>query len=105
MNNWKDKPNGTKESHWIDLIYQDGHEEDDNHWMAASVKWDGCIHLSTAGNVPFCKEYGDANGKRDEAACDDYIHICNIDDYIKKLLQLKDAAVKHFGDKWLEEYK
>lgn len=96
---WIDKPRGTKEEHWIDLIWVDNNDLT-CWWNECSVKWDGCIHYSKAGNIPF--ELGlDSNSKnREEAgACDDYIHICDIDDLINKLLELKKVAQAHFKDK------
>jgi len=71
-------------------------------WWEAFVRWDGCFNLHQAGNVPFSDEYGHSwgtcwNGKeRDPVACDDYIHICDLDDYIKRLQTLRDEAVKYF---------
>ena len=69
-------------------------------WYEASVRWDGCIHFSQAGNVPFDDEHGRADGKRDAQACDDYIHICDIDTLIARLQALKAAALQHFEGDW-----
>lgn len=103
---WKDKPQGTKEDHWIDLIWQDGSEEEDR-WMEAAVKWDGCIHFNKAGNIPFSKEYGESEDKKREShgACDDYIHICDIDQFINILIELKKKAQDHFKnhDEWKDK--
>ena len=97
---WKDKPNGTKEEHWIDLIWVDD-EDENTHWSnECSVKWDGCIHYIQAGNIPFEKGLDSNSNKREEkGACDDYIHICDIDDMINKLIELKKVAMIHFKDK------
>lgn len=99
---WKNNPTGKIEDHWIDLIWQDGSEENDERWMEASVKWDGCIHFRTAGNIPFSKDYGDSNSTEREknGASDDYIHICDIDILINQLLELKKKAIAHFGEEW-----
>lgn len=56
--------------HWLEL--QDGDYK-------ASVKWDGCIHFSDEG---------------------EYIHICDLEDFIKRLEELRDLAKTHFGPKW-----
>lgn len=96
---WKDKPGGTKEDHWIDLIWTDNPDESTYWWSECSVKWDGCIHYSIAGNIPF-EQYLDSNSNNREVkgACDDYFHICDIDDIINKLIELKKIAMNHFKD-------
>ncbi len=96
---WIDKAGGTKQDSWIDLIWV----TDDDHstwWTECSVKWDGCIHYSDAVNIPFEKGLDSNSGKiRDEkGACDCYIHICEIDDMIKKLIELRKVAQAHFKD-------
>jgi hypothetical protein len=96
---WRNDPNGKSETHWLDVIYQDEGDED-YHWWQASIKWDGCIHLNHAGNVPFSKDYGLSNEKRSDLACDGYIHICDLDEYIENLIALRDMARKHFGEDW-----
>lgn len=93
---WIIDKNGIAKDHWIDLIsdsYEDG-----SHWLHACAKWDGCVHLDIARNVPFSKEYGFHGQKRDESACDDYIHICDLDKFISKLQKLKEICVKHFNN-------
>lgn len=97
---WKNDPNGKIEKHWLDVVSADIEDEEDYHWWHATVKWDGCIHLDHAGNFPFSKEDGLSNEKRATEACDDYIHICDLDDYIKRLIALRDFAEKHFGEDW-----
>lgn len=96
---WIDKPRGTKEEHWIDLIWVDDGDLT-SWWEECSVKWDGCIHYNQAGNIPFEKELDSNSNKREEkGACDGYFHICEIDDLINKLLELKKVAQVHFKDK------
>ena len=105
-NKWVEDPNGISENHWIDLIYKQEEEDELSHWAHACVKWDGCIHFDKASNVPFSKEYGFHNGNRNKEACDDYIHICDIDDFIKMLEALKQKAIEHFKDQeYWEELK
>lgn len=70
--------------------------EYDYYWMMASVKWDGCVDLYMAGNVPFDSKYGEPYSNRDEAACDSYIHICNIPETIKDLSALWDLQRELF---------
>lgn len=85
---WADDPKGSKCDGSIDLIYC--HYKDGQHYDHASVKFDGCIHLRRAYNAPFPKDDEDQ----------DYIHICNIDEYIKQLVSLKEKAIEHFGEDW-----
>lgn len=80
---------GTKEDHWVDLYYF----EIGSAWTKASVKWDGCIHLSTVANEPYTP-----GTPANEEQCECYIHICNLDAHIDKLLKLKEEAIKHFGE-------
>lgn len=67
--------------HWLEVIDPEG-------WCKASVKWDGCIHFDKFYNAPY------PDGERE------YMHICDLDDLIKRLQALKLEAQKHFGDKW-----
>jgi hypothetical protein len=96
MNQWIVDPKGTCEDHWVDLMYVD---EETGCWKYASVKWDGCIHFSQAGNVPYGEEFGTPNTERNEASCDDGMHICDIDELIDVLQSLKIKAQKHFKNR------
>lgn len=99
---WKNRPNGHNTDAWLDIMWQEESDDGDDHWTQASVKFDGCIHFSQAGNVPFGKDYGyhGDSKERDKSACDGYFHICDLDDMIKKLQELKKKAVEHFGEGW-----
>lgn len=97
---WKDDPKGIKADHWLDLR-GDAIDENrsDEHWAHAAVKWDGCIHYSMAGQTPYSDEYGlHGSTKRDED--DEYIHICSLSRFIKKLQELEKKAKEHFGEDW-----
>lgn len=37
-------------SHWLSLASEVG--DDGLHWWSASVKWDGCVEIHRAHNVP-----------------------------------------------------
>jgi len=101
MTTWKIDPDGTNESHWVDFIGDNLEPDTDRHWMYAGVKFDGCIHLNEAGNVPYGKEYGRCGQKRDKDACDDYFHICDLDGFIAKLIQLRDTIKNSkLGEGW-----
>jgi hypothetical protein len=55
------------------------------HMYRASVKSTGCIH--------FYQDYpADDDGE--------YLHICDIDDLIERLQELKVRAELHFGEDW-----
>lgn len=57
----------------------------DSSILDAAVKWDGCVNLWRTYDGP--KER-------------DYIHICDLDEYIEQLIALRDAAKAHFKDNW-----
>lgn len=102
MTDWRIDPDRMQDKHCVDLMYQPemGDEGELYCWKYASVKWDGCIHFHQAGNVPYQKSYGIANSiNRDEAACDDYIHICDIEKMIESLTSLKKAAMEYFKNR------
>ncbi len=96
MNKWEIDPNGSSKEYYANFVCDI--DKEGYFWAAATVKWDGCIHFNKAGNVPFSEEYGSptSNKPRDSAACDDYIHICNLDDFIRKLLALRKTCKKYF---------
>ena len=92
MTQWTPIP-GKSTDFWFEVRDPDG-------WYEAVVKWDGCIHFYQAGNDPFDDENGHSDSERSKEACDDYIHICDIDGHIERLIALKEAALKHFGPTW-----
>ena len=76
--------------------WQIDQKETQDHWLKiddpekcydAVVKWDGCIDLY--------KRY--PNELEDDP---DYVHICDLDDFIARLLELKRIALQHFGEDW-----
>lgn len=70
------------QEHWLEVNSVDGVE------YRACVKWDGCIHYESF--------YG---GERtSDNRC--YIHYCNLDDEIRRLLALRKEARKFFGKTW-----
>lgn len=88
---WVDKPLGTKADHWIDLIYKEDGQND--WWVECSVKSDGCIHYNQCSNLPF----GDVDQEENDI---EYLHICDLDNFIERMIKLRDKAKEHFGDKW-----
>ena len=59
----------------------------------AAVKFDGCVDLRQYSNGYGWNHECDDNCK----CCEDYIHICDIDDMIDTLQKIKEEAIKHFG--------
>lgn len=92
VNEWIEDPKGNKSEAWIDVIYN--HYQDGMHWVHAGIKFDGCIHLRKAYNMPFPQAPTEMEDNSD------YIHICDIDEMIEELLKLKEIALKHFGEDW-----
>lgn len=90
---WEIIPSETKE-HWLKVRDPEG-------WWEAYVKWDGCLHISHASNVPFDNHNGrPGDAGRNRVACDSGMHICDLDDFIIRLQTLRAEAVKHFGGEW-----
>lgn len=83
---WIAELGGTDTPHWIDLVEVGGVVE--GHDLKASVKWDGCIHLTRIYNGGI------------DAEDVDTIHICDLDTFIQELQALRDACEVHFGDPW-----
>ena len=83
--------------HWLELLDCELADLDKNSvWSRAEIRLDGCIHYHEYGNLPYLLD----PERKDEGCCDDYIHICNIDDHIKRLQDLRDIAREHFGEDW-----
>lgn len=97
---WTKDPNGKAEDHWLDVISNDIEDDESYHYWHASVTANGCIHLHHADNEPYSAEAGFSNKQRACEQQDSYIHICDLDEYIKRLTALRDIAKKHFGEEW-----
>jgi len=68
---------------------------DPEDWYKAGVRWDGCIHFYQSMNRRL--------NEQDPNSLDvSYIHICYIDDFIKRLQEIKQKAIEHFGENWGE---
>jgi hypothetical protein len=74
--NWKVK---VAEDHWLEVVDEEG-------WYAAYMKWDGCMGYTRYFNEPLSNKADDC----------DSIHICDLDDEIERLIQLRDMAKAHF---------
>ena len=84
---WVLRPDGHTTEHWLSVVEKDGLA--DGHNLRAEVKWDGCVHLNRDYLVDAGKE-----------ANTDYIHICDLDQFIGELQALSVKAKAHFGDPW-----
>lgn len=77
--------------HYIELKYNI--DEFGEYPALASVKKYGCINLWECGGHSFPIVDRDSESV-------DYRHICEIDEEIRMLEALRDAAKQHFGDEW-----
>lgn len=88
---WKIDEKETTDS-WLTVI--DNEDPELGVWYKAIVKWDGCIHLNRYFNNPYIK-----NEKSEENDAPDYIHICELNNYINRLIALRDIANEFYKDK------
>lgn len=91
---------GRTEDYWLELVGSVPGDEEKNTWRRVSVKWDGCIHFTVRANSP---ENLRESGKDAENDC--YIHICDIDEMIEDLQQIKRFAQEHFKDHHYDAWK
>ena len=82
------------ETHWLELTSEG--DETGLHWWSATVKWDGCVDLHRAHNVPFGTEGRD----EDHMAFSSDMHVCDLDELIERLQKLRDRAKAHYGKDW-----
>ena len=61
-------------SHWLSLASEVG--DDGLHWWSASVKWDGCVEIHRAHNVPF----GLPDREKNRMAMTSDLHVCDLDE-------------------------
>ena len=86
MSRWKiiqDK----SQDYWLEA-------EDPEGWYKASVKWDGCIHFNRYHNIPYSSD----NVREDPIALTDYLHICDLDEHIERLVELRELAKKYYEE-------
>lgn len=67
------------------------HLGDPNDWHKAIVKRDGCVDFIQSFNNPL-------SSARSQDI--DYIHVCDLEDLIKRLQEIQKKAVAHFGEHW-----
>lgn len=79
MKYWQIDPINTKD-HWLEIEGADNSGFDDD---SAFVKWDGCLELTLVAD-------GEVNR----------IHICDLDNFIARLEEIKKLAKQHFGPTW-----
>lgn len=56
-----------------------------------SLRFDGCVHIERWFNGGTCDN---KQGDRD------YLHVCDLADFIETLQELKRQAESHFGGSW-----
>lgn len=83
------------ESHWLELTGNLEGCDPAEAWRRVSVKWDGCIHFNALANVP-----ENCRTSKEDGHADCYIHICDIDEMIADLQEIKRRAQEHFGPQW-----
>ena len=69
------------------------HVKEPDGWYTARLKWDGCVEVARYFNYP-------APEIEDDRQDIDSIHICSIDDFIKRLEGLKVVGREKFGEDW-----
>lgn len=82
---WEVVPDKTSPT-WLEV-------KDPDDWYYATVRDDGCLEFMRFFNLPLSFEDRDPDDV-------DQVHICEIDEWIRRLEALKAVAVKYFGDKW-----
>lgn len=102
---WKTYPTGNVRDWNIDLEirhWEPGQEyppKEHPPQMRADVRRDGCVHLQSFSNG--------ADPEQDTAervAEDtDYMHICDLEQHIRRMQELLEKARAHFGARWPEE--
>ena len=67
--------------------------KDPDGWYEASIRRNGCVELKKVHNIPFpfTNEFPQSL---------DHIHFCDLDKAIDRLKELKEKAVKVFGNDW-----
>ena len=89
---WEIDPRNAMD-HWVEFL--DAEMEDpESRWYKASVKWDGCVHFNRYYNTPMSFEEDHKDGKDV-----DYMHICDLDQLIDRLTELRDKAKAYFTEK------
>jgi hypothetical protein len=78
MSYWKIDPEEETTEFQLNLVDPEG-------WRRASAKWDGCVNYWLYHNTPLGE---DGN----------YIHICDIDEEIVRLQELKRTAANYFAE-------
>lgn len=89
---WTAKPEylvNKNEHCYVDFDYK----TDLGVWETAGVRWDGCINLVRYFN----NAADDESRKVDDC---DVMHICDIDETIQLLQELKAAAIEYYGEWW-----
>lgn len=66
---------------------------DPDGWWRASIRPDGCMELDRYFNKPLTTILAE-----NEEADWDRMHVCDVDDLIERLTQLRGLMITHFGN-------
>jgi hypothetical protein len=90
---------------WVQDPRSETHEAclclvDKSGWWDVFVKFDGCVHIRAYSNAARDDQHKLPSPLREDST--DYMHICDLDEFIAGLQALRAAAVQHFGEGWPE---
>lgn len=95
MGKWIEDTNENKNSYTLDLLYEEEKPDSkDTYWYSARVRKNGCIEFTRYFNEPMSK--GADHAFVVYTLCHQ-IHLCDIDEAIKILEELKEK-IKNFID-------
>jgi len=81
MDGWKVIPKDPHQA-WLQLELWNGDNGADAPSYSVGIKFDGCVHVT--------RYY---NGERKDS---DYMHICDLDEFIELLQDIKKKRTEHF---------
>lgn len=96
------------QDHWLELqgtdvgfVFENEDKKGKTIWNYKVVcKWDGCVDFRQYSNG-----YSWDHECNDECQClEEYIHICDVDDFMKVLEEIKKQGKEFFKDKSGSEY-
>lgn len=67
-------------------------------------KWDGCVDYRSYSNGYGWDHKCDEDCESGRGCCQDYIHICDLSDFIEELKEVRRQAKDFFKNKTGEEY-
>jgi len=64
-----------------------------------AIRFDGCIHIDDYCNETTYDTF-DTFDSVTNLEFHDYLHICDLDEFIEQLIEVKHRAKEHFGENW-----